>query len=340
MNQPTVDTSRALSVIVTDGALRSIEETLIPVEVAKKRILPPPYTLRTVTIVGIKTTVGRFLPVSHESEDPNETVVDKVYLLGKERAEFIARKLKGIERRAHMRLFRELTEKYTGQTWDQAFKGWFEGRACELPGPLCTLCWNDSLFGSLDPGKGATFSRVRYFDSFSIEEAGECIAMLGSEEGMAIGNTVGEDLSKDRGPASIHNYEYVKAGTHFPFITIIEGPTLLDVAGLLNAMAVADVHGYGKYSANTGKFQTEILAVSTGIPRFSVLDMLEWAEEEGAGADPVAAIRQRFNPDRPQVVFEDNVRGVVGTLYAEQTEVLRDQLNSEFARYVAALSRG
>jgi hypothetical protein len=237
-----------------------------------------------------------------------------------------------------MRLFRELTEKHTGQPWDQAFKGWFGGQACELPGPLCTLCWNDSLFGSLDPGKGATFSRARYFDTFSVESAGECVAMLGSEEGMAIGNTVGEDLDPSkRGPASIHSYEYVKAGTHFPFITIIEGPTLLDVAGLLNAMVVADVHGYGKYSANTGKFQTEILAVSTGIPRFSVLDMLAWAEEGGSSENPVAAIRERFNPDGPQVVFEDNVRGVVGTLYGEQTGVLRGQLDGEFARYVAAL---
>lgn len=339
MNLPAIDASKALSTIITDSALRSIEKTLVPVEVAKKRMLPAPYTLRTVTIVGIKTTVGRFLPVSHESEDPNETVVDKVYLLGKERAEFIARKLKGIERRAHMRLFRELTEKHTGKPWDESFKGWFENRVCELPGPLCTLCWNDSLFGSLDPGKGATFSRARYFDAFSIESTGECVAMLGSEEGMAIGNTVGEDLSKDRGPASIHNYEYVKSGTHFPFITIIEGPTLLDVARLLNAMTVADVHGYGKYSASTGKFQTEILAVSTGIPRFSMLDMLTWAEERGVSEDPVTPIRERFSPDSPQVVFEDNVRGEVGTLYGKQTDVLRSQLDGEFARYVTALNR-
>ena len=245
-----------------------------------------------------------------------------------------------------MRLFRELAEKHTKKPWQDAFSAWFSGRICEIPNDLCTLCWNDSLFGCLKTDKagqetrGAAFSRIRYFDTFSVESTSECVAMLGSEEGTAIGNTVGEDLSKERGPASIHNYEYVKAGTHFPFITIIEGPTLLDVAGLLNAMVVADVHGYGKYSASTGKFQTEILAVSTGIPRFSVLDMLEWAEEGETSEDPVAAIRQHFNPDSPQVVFEDNVRSVVGTLYGEQADVLRGQLDSEFARYVAALNRG
>ena len=279
------------------------------------------------------------MPVSHEGES-NESYVDKVDLLGVQRAEFIARKLKGIERRTHMRLFRELAEKHTGKTWKEAFKGWF-GRVCEIPDSQCTLCWNDSLFGSLTTTRGvrgATFSRARYFDTYSLEDTGRCVAQLGSEEGMGIGNTVGEDLSKERGEASYYLYEYVKPGTHFPFITIIEGPTLLDVAGLLNAITLADSHGYGKYSANTGKFQTEILAISSGIPRFSVLDMLEWAAEAGPDGDPVAPIRQQFNPDKPGVVFEDNVHENVITLFGEDTEALRTQLDAEFKKYVGALS--
>ncbi len=312
--------------------------TLVPTKIEKKTVLPPHYTLRVATIVGIKTTVGRFMPVSHEGET-NESYVDKVDLLGAQRAEFIARKLKGIERRMHMRLFRELAEKHTDKTWKDAFKGWF-GRVCEIPDSQCTRCWNDSLFGSLTTkrgSRGATFSRVRYFDTYSLEDTGQCVAQLGSEEGMGIGNTVGEDLSKERGEASYYLYEYVKPGTHFPFITIIEGPTLLDVAGLLNAITLADTHGYGKYSANTGKFQTEILAVSSGVPRFSVLDMLEWAAEVEPDSDPVEPIRKRFSLDKPQVVFEDNVYNDVVTLFGEQTETLRTQLDAEFKKYLEAL---
>lgn len=310
--------------------------TLVPTQIEKKTALPPHYTLRVVTIVGIKTTVGRFMPVSHEGES-NETYIDKVDLLGAQRAEFIARKMKAIERRQHMRLFRELTEKHTQKNWEDAFMGWFK-LPCEIPDGQCTLCWNDSLFGGLMAGKGATFSRARYFDTYSLQDAGQCVAQLGSEEGIAVGNTVGEDLSKGRGDASLHFYEYVKPGTHFPFITIIEGPTLLDVAGLLNAITLADSHGYGKYSANTGKFQTEILAISSGIPRFSVLDMLEWAAEAGPDGDPVAPIHQKFNSDEPGVVFEDNVHGNVVTLFGEDTEALRTQLDVEFKKYVGALS--
>ncbi|MBC7077128.1 MAG: type I-D CRISPR-associated protein Csc2, partial [Synergistales bacterium] len=72
----------------------------------KRRVAQPIYTRRVVTIVGVKTVKTRFLPVSHEGYG-NESYVDKLELLGKTRAEFISRKLKGIERRAHMSLFRE-----------------------------------------------------------------------------------------------------------------------------------------------------------------------------------------------------------------------------------------
>lgn len=318
-------------------------ETLIPrkdpaVKESKKPTLPPHYLQRTVTIVGIKTTVGRFLPVSHEG-DSNETYVDKVDLLGATRAEFIARKLKGIERRMHMRLFRELTESQTGEAWQAQFKRWFDNRACEIPNDLCTLCWNDSLFGSLEAGKGATFSRARYFDSYSVEGAEDCIARLGSDEGMAIGNTVGEDLAKGRGDASLHFYEYVKPGTHFPFITVIENPTLLDVAGLLHAITAADARGYGKYSANSGKFHTEILAVSTGLPRFSVLDMLHWAKDSGANEDQADGIRRRFSetPEGEQARFEEGIHGAAETLWGEASEVLRGLLPREFAMYAQGL---
>ena len=334
--------------IASNNALISLDQrhllapikTLIPVVQDKKRVLPPHYLQRTVTIVGIKTTAGRFLPVSHEG-DSNETYVDKVDLLGKTRAEFIARKLKGIERRMHMRLFRELAETCTGLGWEEQFKLWFHKPACEIPNALCTLCWNDSLFGSLEAGKGATFSRIRYFDSYSIEDAEDCIARSGSDEGMAIGNTVGENLSEERSDSSFHQYEYVKAGTHFPFITVIENPTMLDIAGLLHAITAADARGYGKYSANSGKFRTEILAVSTGLPRFSVLDMLEWARAGGLNEDAAAGIRERFSAESPELLarFEDGVHGEAVTFWGEQSEPLRGTLRREFATYADALSK-
>ena len=227
----------------------------------KRRVAQPVYTRRVVTIAGVKTVKTRFLPVSHEGHGI-ETYVDKLELLGKTRAEFISRKLKGIERRAHMSLFRELVEQKSGNSWAEYFDAHFPKR-CIIPDNLCITCWNCSLFGALDAqGQVATFSRVRYFDTYSIEDAADCIAMEGTEEGMGIGNQVYEDLVADetgkerrRGPETYHLYEYVKAGTHFPFITIIESPTLLDVAGYLHAVRRADAHGYGKYSANHGKFE-------------------------------------------------------------------------------------
>jgi len=62
---------------------------------------------------------------------------------------------------------------------------------------------------------------------------------------------------------------------YFPFIVIIERATLFDVASYLKAIRWADNHGYGKYSARNGKFQTDIWAVANGHPKFSILDILE-----------------------------------------------------------------
>jgi hypothetical protein len=284
-----------------------------------------------VTVVGIKTVKTRFLPVSHEGHGI-ETYVDKLELLGKQRAEFIGRKLKGIERRAHMTLFRELVEKKSGGNWEEYFDKKF-GTPCIIPDNLCIACWNCSLFGALNAqAQVATFSRIRYFDTYSIEDATDCIAMEGSEEGMGIGNQVYEDLVADvegkprgRGAETYHLYEYVKAGTRLPFITLIESPTLLDVAGYIHAVRRADEHGYGKYSANHGKFDTRFLAIATGYPRFSVLDMLQWAEEE--------SLESRF---ADQAVRFDDLNGSVA-VFGPEIETLADKLVEEFDKYFGAL---
>jgi len=296
---------------------------LIPRTVNRRRVAQPIYTRQVVTIVGIKTAKTRFLPVSHEGYG-NETYVDKLELLGKTRAEFIARKLKGIERRAHMSLFRELVEQKTGSDWQTYFEAHFD-KPCTIPDSLCIACWNCSLFGGLEPGKGATFSRIRYFDTYSIEDATDCIAMEGTEEGMGIGNQVYEDVDKARGAETYHLYEYVKAGTRFPFITIIESPTLLDVAGYLHTVRRADEHGYGKYSANHGKFDTRFLVVATGYPRFSVLDMLQWADE--------GTLESRFA--NREVRFDDLNESVV--LYGEEIDPLANKLIEAFDEYFQAL---
>ena len=125
-------------------------DLLIPVQEGKKMALPPHMTSKIVTIVGIKTAQSRFLPVSHEGES-NETYVDKVELLGKMRAEFIARKMKGTERRSAMRIFRELTEDHgSGDGWETTFKHWFDTKEpCRIPKPyahvagtiLCSGAW-------------------------------------------------------------------------------------------------------------------------------------------------------------------------------------------------------
>lgn len=220
----------------------------------------------------------------------------------------------------------------SGKGWEEPFTG-FYGKSCFIPNDLCIACWNCSLFGGLDAGKGGTFSRLRYFDTYSMESTEFAVAMEGSEEGMAIGNTVLEDLSKKRGADSYHQYEYVKAGVNFPFITIIENPTLLDVAGYLRAVRLADEHGYGNYSANHGKFSTEFLAVSTGYPRFSVLDMLAWAGTEDTNVD---AIIKKFNPDAPGVEFEVNVNEPV-TFWRKEIKGIEGKLTVEFKNYYAML---
>jgi len=304
-------------------------EILTPREDKGKKITRAIYTRQIVTIVGVKTTTSRFLPVSHPGYS-NETYVDKVDLLGKTRAEFIGRKLKGIERRAHMALFREMVEAQQKEAkqegnWAAFFTEKF-GKACTIPDGLCIACWNCSLFGGLEPGKGATFSRIRYFDTFSAEDAAECIQTDDSPEQMAIGNTIGEDLSVERGEASFHRYEYVKAGTRFPFITVIESPTLLDIAGYLAAVKLADQHGYGKYSANHGKFETEFLAVSTGYPLFSVLNMLTWLEH-GNLADPKSKLHFEAAVGQPISLFGDDIEAVQKTL-AEQFKAYHQALGA------------
>ncbi len=300
---------------------------LVPRRDKERAFARPIFTRQAVTIVGIKTVVNRFLPVSHEGES-NETYVDKLDLLGKQRAEFISRKLKGIERRAHMSLFRELAELESNGAWDDFFKGRF-GRECIIPNHLCIACWNCTLFGGLETGRDATgtFSRIRYFDTYSVEDGADCIATEGSEEGMGIGNQVYEDLKEARTAATYHLYEYVKTGTTFPFLVIIESPTLLDVAGYLATIRRADGHGYGKYSASHGKFSTRILAVATGYPRFSVLDMLTWAGE-GNGA-----LVRRF--DEQSVRFDSLQKSIA--LFGGEIEDLETMLRPEFVAYAQAL---
>lgn len=325
MDQVDVDKFKAKMSAVADLAPRTIN---------KKHVANPIYTRRVATITGIKTVKTRFMPVSHEGHGI-ETYVDKVELLDKTRAEFISRKLKGIERRSHMSLFRELieqklseddTKKANEKSWQAFFKAKFD-KECTIPDTLCVACWNCSLFGALEAGKGATFSRIRYFDTYSVENAEDCIAMEGGEEGMGIGNQVYEDVNTPRGSESYHLYEYVKAGTRFPFITIIESPTLLDVAAYIHAVHRADEHGYGKYSANHGKFDTEFLAVSTGYPCFSVLNMLKWADS--------GTIKDHFNNG---MVRFDDLGGSV-SLFGKQIEELAGQLHSAFDEYYGALNK-
>lgn len=308
--------------------MNSLKDVLEPQSQEKggKKIAKASMVKKTVTIVGIKTTAGRFMPVSHEGYS-TDTYIDKVDIFGVNRAEFIGRKQKGIERRAHMVMFRELLEKVSGKTWDEAYKEYF-GTECRIPDDLCLACWNCSLFGGLVAGKGAVFSRIRYFDTFSIEPTEFAVAMEGSEEGMAIGNTVLEDLAAKRGSDSYHQYEYVKAGVHFPFITMIENPTLLDVIGYIKAVQIADDHGYGKYSANHGKFATQFLTVSTGYPRFSVLDMIKWAGEDYS----VDKVLERFDPAHPGVDF-DAVTDEPIAIYGDEIKELAEWLSEEFTKY-------
>jgi CRISPR type I-D-associated protein Csc2 len=310
-------------------------QTLVPREVKGKKLAQAIYTRQVVTVVGVKTTAGRFLPVSHAGYS-NETYVDKLDdLLGKSRAEFIGRKLKGIERRAHMTMFREMIEAESKIGWREFFAGKFGTKpedACTIPDKLCLACWNCSLFGGMESQvkKAGTFSRIRYFDTFSVEDAAECIQSDESPEQMAIGNVVYEDLAREgeektRGAESFHRYEYVKAGTHFPFITIIESSTLLDVAGYLAAVKLADQHGYGKYSANNGKFGTKFLAVSTGYPLFSVLNMLEWLGKN-----------ELQNP-ADKLKFETAV-GVPVSLFDDAIAKVQQKLSGEFKAYSDALT--
>jgi len=312
-----------MSEIETFASKVASVDSLVPRVVNKRRVAQPIYTRHVVTVAGVKTAKTRFLPVSHEGHGI-ETYVDKLELLSKTRAEFIGRKLKGIERRAHMSLFREMVEQRTEKGWEDYFQNHFD-KPCTIPDGLCIACWNCSLFGGLEAGKGATFSRARYFYTYSIEDTGDCIAMEGSEEGMSIGNQVYEDVNKARGSETYHLYEYVKAGTRFPFITIIERPTLLDVAGYLHAVRRADEHGYGKYSANHGKFDTRFLVVATGYPRFSVLDMLQWADD--------ATLDSRFTKEG---VRFDDLNGSVA-LFGGEIETLAGKLKEAFDEYFQAL---
>lgn len=330
------------------GSALSNIQVLVPRE---KKIAQAVYTRQVVTIVGVKTVVSRFLPVSHEGYS-NETYVDKLNLLDRSRAEFIGRKLKGTERRAHLTLFRQMVEANQSSNdreadWRTFFANHFgttSDNACSVPEQLCLACWNCSLFGGLESKvkKAGVFSRIRYFDTFSVEDGAECIQTDDAPEQMAIGNTVGEDLSVERSDASFHRYEYVKAGTRFPFITVIESPTLLDVAGYLAAVKLADQHGYGKYSANHGKFATEFLAVSTGYPQFSVLDMLTWLEndvqEEATNGNPG---NERAEDAKFENKIANKFEAAVGepvSLFGDDIAEVRKKLNDEFESYVEALN--
>ena len=112
----------------------------------------------------------------------------------------------------------------------------------------------------------------------------------------------------------------------FHSLLIIESPTLLDVVGYLTSVKLADQHGYGKYSANNGKFKTEFLAMATGYPIFSVLDMLEWEWGEGNNLSTLTENLKFENvTNEPLVLLDDEIA------------VLQTQLDEAFNAYVEAL---
>lgn len=270
----------------------------------------PRFSGRAVTIVGLRTATTRFVPKSHEGFS-NEAYVDKEWILGDKRAAFTARKQKATERRSHMRLLRQHLDGPAQLAGKADSKGKFEEKDrkivltanedwhCELPHLLCLRCPNCTLFGGLRPGSQfALLARARYQDSFSLEPTRLCVANEESDsgdmgvDGMAIGNTQSERLHSARSSSSFFYYEYVRPGTHFPFVLTILDPSVLDVAGTLAAIDLASVTGYGSYSSNQGKFRTHLLGLAIGLPRFSVLDMIDWtrglwSERENLGNDAV-----------------------------------------------------
>lgn len=319
-----------------------------------------------ITIVGMKRTTSNFLPVSHEGEG-NETYVDKVEKLlnGEDgvRAEFIARKQEGIERRGHMNLIRNKIkeylskDRYSGKVeeinkkellndkWKKLF-----GRKCIIPHDLCISCPNCSLFGGWNSDikstkskrennskSQKTFSRVRNFDTYSVQ-TDDCIVNDESVQGMKISNQVAED-NKKATASNFHYYESVKPGVYFPFIVMIERATLFDVASYLKAIRWADNHGYGKYSARNGKFQSEIWAIANGHPKFSVLDILEKAEQvEAINFENFSELLE-FEGN---ALFKDNGKKIklnVGEDKKEITDIadLEKQFEDEFEKYFKLL---
>lgn len=255
---------------------RPLDEEII-FEKGKLKNLNPIFKGRVFTVVGIRRTTSRFMPVSHLGFS-NESYVDKDTVLGEKRAVFIGRKQKAIERRMHMKILRrEFENLYGKKSWKDVWKENFT-MECEIPNNLCVVCPNCSLFGALRAGEQAWYSKSRYFDTYSIESASTCIASKESDEGMGLGNQVYESPEEARGAETFFYYEYVKPNTHFPFIMMILEPTELDISGYLIAHSLANKQGFGQYSAVQGKFDSEILGIAFGYPKFSVLDMLNWAK--------------------------------------------------------------
>ncbi|MDI6904574.1 MAG: type I-D CRISPR-associated protein Cas7/Csc2 [Candidatus Bathyarchaeia archaeon] len=301
---------------ITKNRFRPLDDELI-FEKGKLKNLNPIFKGRVFTVVGIRRTTSRFMPVSHLGFS-NESYVDKDTVLGEKRAVFIGRKQKAIERRMHMKILRREFENLYGKSWKDIWKENFT-MECEIPNNLCVVCPNCSLFGALRAGEHAWYSKSRYFDTYSIEPASTCIASKESDEGMGLGNQVYESPEEARGAETFFYYEYVKPNTHFPFITMILEPTELDVSGYLIAHSLANKQGFGQYSAVQGKFDSKILGVALGYPKFSVVDMLNWVKEgKEEGKDCYTGIAERLTADvflceeENSVFLGENVNTFVG----------------------------
>jgi len=302
---------------IPKNRFRPLDDELI-FEKGKLKNLNPIFKGRVFTVVGIRRTTSRFMPVSHLGFS-NESYVDKDTVLGEKRAVFIRRKQKAIERRMHMKILRrEFENLYGKKSWKDVWKENFT-MECEIPNNLCVVCPNCSLFGALRAGEQAWYSKSRYFDTYSIEPASTCIASKESDEGMGLGNQVYESPEEARGAETFFYYEYVKPNTHFPFITMILEPTELDVSGYLIAHSLANKQGFGQYSAVQGKFDSKILGVALGYPKFSVLDMFNWVKEgKEEGKDCYTGIADRLTADvflceeENSVFLGENVNTFVG----------------------------
>ncbi len=313
-----------MSVQTTKTTIKQIEDLIKDLPVLPFKV--GHWSGKILTVIGYLELTQRGIFKSTIGDGSNHQVVDKQEVDGELRAE-----LRGIKVLTKMRdtMLMDLRDVY--ETLDDKQKeqiSW--SLSCRKNEWLCGNCVACVSFGSLKAGKFARRSRWFFPDMFSETKVEDCVAGYQDFDEAGVLNTVEgptREGMRSRSSASFATYEYVRAGTRFPFKFSVRDPSKFDLFAFIKTInEVGQVDGIGAYSSRNGRFKVVISAIADGAPLNNASN-LDLARHWERLSDPEALIE----PEATVVkIAEDENTDIVGYAYEQYYSILKKANWTEF----------